>query len=144
MLTAKTFRHLVILAACAGTLVTVPELALAQERSPEAMIAKADSNGDGNIEWTEVTTLRSQTFQRMDRNGDGIVNSKDAPERMAGRFNTALSKLQADYDVDRDGEITEAEMLEAPSPFFDAGDADGDGVLTADEMTALRASKSPQ
>ena len=111
----------------------------AQQGDSEAMTARADANGDGDITWEEMTALRAQTFARLDRNGDGVVNSSDSPPSpFSGRFSNALHTLQADFDADGDGEIVEAELTGAPSPLFEAGDTDGDNVLSADEILALR------
>lgn len=117
---------------------------LAQPADMQEMINKADANGDGDITWSEIEAVRLEAFQRVDRNGDGVVNTADRPPRaFAGRFDQALERLQADFDSDQDGQITEAEMLAAPAPIFEQGDTDGNGVLTADEMAALRTSSRP-
>lgn len=117
------------------------ETAIAQMPDRSEMIARADTNQDGDIAWSEVTAMRSQSFDQLDRNGDGVINTDDSPPRaFAGRFNEALERVQADFDSDRDGEITQEEMLNAPAPMFEAGDTDGNGVLTAQEMAALQSS----
>ncbi|MEL6857841.1 MAG: hypothetical protein AAFO74_05610 [Pseudomonadota bacterium] len=112
--------------------------AAAQASNMQEMVEKADANGDGDISWSEIEAARLEVFQRVDRNGDGVVNTADRPPRaFAGRFDQALERLQADFDSDRDGQITEAEMLAAPAPIFEQGDTDENGILTADEMAAL-------
>ncbi|MEL6725256.1 MAG: hypothetical protein AAFP81_19860 [Pseudomonadota bacterium] len=112
--------------------------AAAQASNMQEMVEKADANGDGDISWSEIEAARLEVFQRVDRNGDGVVNTADRPPRaFAGRFDQALERLQTDFDSDRDGQITEAEMLAAPAPIFEQGDTDENGVLTADEMAAL-------
>lgn len=116
----------------------VPMAANAQSADMKDMVAKADANKDGNITWAEITALRTSSFERLDRNSDGVINSADRPRGpMAGRFDQALVKVQTDFDTDRDGEITQNEMLTAPAPLFERGDVDGDGVLTSQEMAAL-------
>ncbi len=118
--------------------------AVGQSADPEELIARADANEDGNISWEEVVALRSGAFDRLDRNTDGIVNSQDRPRGpLAVRFDNAFARVQADFDTDRDGELTKEEMLGAPAPMFEQGDLDADGMLTAEEMTALRA-QGPQ
>ncbi|MEL7218631.1 MAG: hypothetical protein AAGK01_09395 [Pseudomonadota bacterium] len=112
--------------------------AAAQASNMQEMVEKADANGDGDISWSEIEAARLEVFQRVDRNGDGVVNTADRPPRaFAGRFDQALERLQTDFDSDRDGQITEAEMLAAPAPIFEQGDTDENGILTADEMAAL-------
>lgn len=125
----------------------VPTGAAAAQNIPSQseMMSRADTNGDGNIEWSEVTALRAKTFDRLDRNGDGVISKADQPARAgAAQFKAALAKVQADFDADGDREVTKDEMMNAPAPLFDAGDTNGDGVLTAEEMAALRASSPRQ
>ena len=113
--------------------------ASAQEANMQEMIKKADANGDGDIAWSEVETLRLESFERADRNGDGVINTADRPPRaFAGRFDKALKRLQADFDGNRDGQITKEEMLNAPAPVFEQGDVNGDKILAAEEIAALR------
>jgi Ca2+-binding EF-hand superfamily protein len=45
-------------------------------------------------------------------------------------------------DANGDGRISKAEMVDAPTPRFDAADKDGDGVLSSEEIAALRAMAS--
>jgi len=102
-------------------------------------LAQVDSNGDGAIAWQEMLDMRAATFERLDRNGDGFADASDSPRMgpMKSRFNEALATLQ-DADADGDGRISQAEMLEAPAPLFESGDTDGDKVLSAEELAALR------
>lgn len=116
----------------------IAEAADAQTTDRADLIARADTNQDGDIAWSEVTALRSDTFGRLDRNADGVLNSDDTPPRVfAARFNEAMEQIKSDFDQDRDGEVTKDEMLNAPAPMFEAGDVDKDGVLTAEEMAVL-------
>lgn len=141
MIKSKPIRRSLVLAASLIAVSLCASQAIAQAGSKQEMIARADTNGDGDISWAEVSELRLETFNRVDRNGDGVVNSEDSPPRaFAGRFNEAMDTLRADFDTDRDGEITQEEMLNAPAPMFETGDVNQDGILTAEEMADLRAS----
>jgi hypothetical protein len=104
-------------------------------------LAEADTNGDGNIEWQEMLDMRAGIFARLDRNGDGYADSKDAPRMGPGksRFNEAMSNVKG-ADANKDGRISKSEMLDAPAPLFAEGDTNGDKVLDAAELSALRAS----
>ena len=106
-------------------------------------LAEADANGDSNITWQEMLDMRSAAFERLDRNSDGFADADDSPRFGPGksRFGEALAQLQ-DADADGDGRISRTEMMDAPAPMFDEGDTDGDKVLSAEELTALRESKS--
>lgn len=143
MIKFEVTRSNVIIAASIATILVTSSQASAQSADPEELISRADTNGDGNISWSEVTALRLDGFNRADRNNDGVVNSDDSPPRfLAARFNEAFEQLQANFDGDRDGEITQEEMLNAPAPMFEKGDVDEDGVLRADEIAALRATRA--
>jgi Ca2+-binding EF-hand superfamily protein len=103
-------------------------------------LADADANGDGNITWQEMMDMRAATFARLDRNGDGFADSKDSPRGpMKARFDEALAQLK-NADTNGDGRISKSEMLNAPAPLFTEGDTNGDKVLSAAEITAMRES----
>lgn len=106
-------------------------------------LAEADANSDGNISWQEVLDMRAEIFERLDRNGDGVADNKDSPRMGPGktRFQEAFDRM-IEFDTNRDGRITLSEMLGAPAPLFDAGDTNGDKVLSASELSALRAQAS--
>lgn len=103
-------------------------------------ITQADANGDGSIAWQEMVDMRAGIFDRLDRNGDSVINSDDSPRFGPGksRFEEALNQVKA-ADANSDGRITKSEMLDAPSPLFEKGDTNNDKVLSADELAAVRA-----
>ncbi len=100
-----------------------------------------DQNQDGQVTADEVPADR---FSRMDRNGDGVVTAADFEdfEGRAGRKGRqgpghrgkGMAKVVAAADADQDGKVTQAEW----STFVGGIDADGDGLLTEDELTAHR------
>jgi len=117
-----------------------PSVAAAQQRDPVEMLAEADANGDGAISWEEVVALRTQNFQRLDRNNDGYISANDRPRGPFGaRFDEAFVQVKRQFDANSDGRVSRAEMIGAPAPVFKRGDVDGDGVLSAQELSALRA-----
>lgn len=103
-------------------------------------LAEADANGDGSITWQEMLDMRAGIFERLDRNGDGYADSKDSPGLGPAkkRYDEALGKVQ-NADANGDGRISKSEMLNAPAPLFENGDTNGDKVLSAAELSALRA-----
>ncbi|MEO0982838.1 MAG: hypothetical protein AAFX03_09335 [Pseudomonadota bacterium] len=129
------------LLALMGAIAVVAVSGNAAAQSTERL-ARADANGDGAIEWQEMLDMRSAAFERLDRNSDGFADANDSPRFGPGksRFGEALAQIQ-DADADGDGRISRTEMMEAPAPMFDEGDADGDKVLSAEELTALREAK---
>jgi len=104
----------------------------------QQLLKQADANRDGDLTWTEVVELRTKSFGRMDRNGDGYIDKSDRPSIFGGRFDSAMAKV-ARFDANGDGRISSQEMIEAEAPVFTKGDTNGDQVLTAEEIQALRA-----
>ena len=128
----------IVLSAWVGMLI-VPFAANAQAGDAGAMLNRADLNRDGAISRSEIVQLREQVFQRMDRNSDGYVDPEDRPSSFGGsRFDDAFQNLQGQFDTNGDRQISKSELIEAPSPAFDAGDLDDDGILSASEITSLR------
>ncbi|GGD11353.1 hypothetical protein GCM10011342_20190 [Aquisalinus flavus] len=130
--------------ALAGTALMLAAAGPASAQTAERL-AEADANGDGNISWQEMLDMRAATFDRLDRNGDGFIDSADRPRIKAAqaKFDEAFASLE-DADVNGDGRISKSEMLDAPAPMFEKGDIDGDKVLTAEELSALREQASEQ
>lgn len=140
----KSNRVLALLLTGAAAMAVAPTPAIAQQPSPEEMMARADANGDGDISMEEAMALRSESFAKLDRNGDGVISGQDRPRGPFGaRFDDAFQRVQTNFDGDRDGEVTKDEMMGAPAPAFEMGDTDGNGILTAEEMAALRETQSP-
>lgn len=111
----------------------------AQNRDPLDMLAEADANNDGAIAWTEVVALRTQNFNRLDRNSDGVISASDRPRGPFGaRFDEAFAQVQRQFDANSDRRVTRAEMIGAPAPVFTEGDTNSDGVLSAEELSAIR------
>lgn len=110
----------------------------AQTPDAQELISKADTDADGNLSWEEILAFRSKSFDQLDLNRDGFISADDRPPRpFAARFNKAFERIETGFDADRDGRITKSEMMSGPAPFFETGDVNGDGVLSADEIAAL-------
>lgn len=118
--------------------------AVAQSPDPQQLLERADANGDGDISWEEVIALRSESFDQLDRNGDGVISADDSPARpFAARFNEAFEQIQANFDGDRDGQVTRDEMLNGPAPVFERGDVNEDGILSGEEIAQLAPENAP-
>ena len=106
---------------------------------------KIDADGDGAISREESLQMRMSMFEKLDADGDGYVTDE---ERQAAR-DAFKARQEADrkkrgrdkmavMDTDGDGRISQTEMQNAPTPWFDKADADGDGRITREEMKAMR------
>lgn len=135
-LLVRAGRAIVLTGVCA---LMWPSLAAAQGRDPVEMFAVADANNDGAISWSEVLAVRTQNFERLDRNNDGYISARDRPRGPFGaRFDEAFAQVQTQFDANSDRRVSRPEMIDAPAPAFTRGDVDGDGVLSAGELSALR------
>jgi len=86
--------------------------------------------------------MRTQVFSRLDRNSNGFVEANDRPRVLGARFDEAFAQLQRQFDANSDRRVSRAEMLNSQSLSFEAGDVNGDRVLSSDEIAALRARSS--
>lgn len=105
-----------------------------------------DLNGDGMVTRAEAREQRGNLFHMFDDDENGVLDSKEYDlfdetraadiENAgmwpgAGRRGSPAALLARDYtDADKDGEVTEAEFLDANDTWFDRLDRTGDGVLT--------------
>lgn len=64
--------------------------------------------------------------------GPALADKHGGPGHKGDRGARYLEKM----DTDKDGKISRAEAVKAAEDRFDAGDADKDGFITADEMKA--------
>lgn len=106
-------------------------------------LARADANKDGLVTLAEFQTWRADQFDRLDRNGDGFITNADRSRRAAIR-NPAfdVAEIAAAFDANRDGKVSRVEFANGPTPAFDRADANGDDVVTRDELQSARAARA--
>lgn len=100
----------------------------------------ADADGNGVVTRAEFLHYRDANFDRLDRNGDGVVSPADAP-RLASARPEAFARLTGALggaDRNGDGAISRAELAQAPPVMFDRADANSDGQVTTAEYDAAR------
>ena len=104
---------------------------------PGAMIERIrgwDANDDGLVARSEVPEQMLDRFDRMDENGDGVLEA-DEIESLPARMGP-IARLRS-FDANGDGRITREEIPAQAGGMFDRVDANGDDVITADELDAM-------
>ncbi|MCA9234466.1 MAG: hypothetical protein KDA44_03295 [Planctomycetales bacterium] len=127
-----------------------PGEALADPARAAEAFAQLDANGDGQVTLAEVPEPLAERFERLiargDRNGDGQLNQREllavserlaaakqqpADPRAARRLANGLLRR---FDADGDGQLTQRESPPRLAENFERADANGDGVLSGDEL----------
>ena len=84
-------------------------------------------------------------FDKMDANKDGVL---DAAEQAAfvdaevAKLKARLTARFAEADADKDGKVTREEFVAARGKWFDAVDANADGVLDQAELRAYNSGRA--
>ncbi len=111
------------------------------------MLKRADADRDGEVTYNELASLlpnvTEEMFKNMDRTGDGVLTSDDAPEQDVGvdpegqRAEGKLFELMREADADGNGKVTYEELKVVaenfPRDMFDRLDTNGDGVLSKED-----------
>ncbi|MCK5746288.1 MAG: signal transduction protein [Oricola sp.] len=127
-----------------AVIVSAPLAACAQgyqgTRDPQQFFERADLNNDNVITRDEMKQSRIDMAQKLDRNGDGVIDNKDAPKmrRFKQKFEERKGDLARNFDLNQDGVLTVDEFVNGPTAFFDRVDANGDDRLTEDEINAAQ------
>ncbi|MEO0590411.1 MAG: hypothetical protein AAFZ11_07600 [Pseudomonadota bacterium] len=100
------------------------------------MLTDADANEDGKTTREELAKARGDQFSKLDRNDDGVVNSKDKPRGPVrrGKFGEALEQVTNQFDTDLDGTVTRAEWNTLKVDPFEMLDANGDDAIDQSEI----------
>ncbi|RIA44092.1 hypothetical protein DFR49_2329 [Hephaestia caeni] len=93
------------------------EAAVAAGFRPPTVLGRADFGMD-----------LDKRFDRLDVNGDSILERNEWPPRYADRI--------AELDKNKDGKVTSGEFFDALMARFDAADTNHDQVLTSEERAA--------
>ena len=120
-----------------------------QERNAQRF-QMMDSDADGQVSQQEYLTYKQQKaerrFKSMDLNNDGVVSQEEyeaRKSRWSGRKHGHRGKggIFAKLDANGDGQITRDESLAAWTSWFKRIDANGDQIVTAEEVRDYRNNK---
>jgi len=135
------------------------DMAKQQQKKKDSKVStwwekQADTNNDGIVDPAERSAWKKLEKERIDLNGDGVIDSKEKRlswRHGASKVNTGLEKQ---YDANGDGFLQENEAEEylnakydlvktngkakVDSPLEEGYDTDNDGVIEPDEAEALK------
>ncbi len=125
-------------------MITAADRSEARPASPILrMLTEADKDGNGKVTFEEVQAIApgmTQTrFNRLDRNGDGVLTKADAPETPGrpGRRPGQQARLLHRADANGDLKVTYDEIVALqpgfPKQAFDRLDTNNDGGITAED-----------
>lgn len=138
-------------------LVATGATAHANEKDAKDLFSKLDTNGDGQIELSEVPEAKQSLFKRLirtaDADEDGSLDAKEfakgiqptrAPRPLEKKQPSEIpgaaqfKKMIAELDANGDGKIVASEVpkkrAKIHQQFLDRADQDKDGILTKREI----------
>jgi hypothetical protein len=90
---------------------------------------RIDRNGDGLLSWAEFESHVIEMFYFADLDNNGRLTYAEAPPGIRDRWD--------EFDRKDDGRLSLAEFIEHHRRMFEAADANGDGSLSRQELDAL-------
>jgi Ca2+-binding EF-hand superfamily protein len=115
-------------------------------QGPGGYLMKLASENDGAVTRADAEAAIAGQFALIDADGDGYITQDEMKahqdarraEMQERRAERAAARW-AELDTDGDGRLSLAEYTAARIKPFDRIDANNDGVVTADEIEAMRA-----
>ena len=104
--------------------------AAAPTHDPAAAHAKADKNGDGQIDRREFHLRLVEVFYHADVDKSGFLKPEELNKA------TVFEEDFSEADKNGDGRISLHEFIEYRFDDFDEADTDSNGLLSVEEVTA--------
>ena len=114
-----------------------------------------DTNKDGFLAKDEIAAVQAKAlssaqavrqermeaeFKKLDSNNNGAISFDEFKAAVPTvRASETPDEMLAGYDSDKDGRVSAAEYSARPIANFDRADANRDGILTQQEVTAATA-----
>lgn len=114
----------------------------------EARFAKADTNGDGLLDKSEMMSARAarggerseRMLKKYDADGSGALDAEELAKAAEDRGGRRGNRMFKRLDANEDGKLSLEEMTARrdPAKMFERLDADGNGTLNAEEFAKAR------
>ena len=104
--------------------------------------AAVDTNSDGKVTQEELDALKAAEFAKIDTDGNGTVSAAELGAHMeaqrAERMAAQLERMIKERDANGDGVLSPEEMSAGPraGAIIDRLDTDGDGAVSQAELDA--------
>jgi Ca2+-binding EF-hand superfamily protein len=95
-----------------------------------ALLDKADANDDGAVTQEEVDSYRAAKLAEVDASGDGALSIEEFDTLYREMTRSRMVDMFQKLDADGDGVITADEMDARAANIVERMDRDGDGVLS--------------
>jgi hypothetical protein len=112
--------------------VTADELTVARTKHAEARFAEEDANDNGVLERSEVTKMPDALFAKLDADSSQTLTKAELEQAHPGKH--AKGPRGVPGDENQDGTVTKDEAVAHAKRMVKRIDANGDGVLSADEL----------
>ena len=106
----------------------------------------SDKDGDGKISKEEAPEFMQSFFDRVDTNGDGLLDKTEAEamrQRRGSGGGRGGSRNLMQFDKNGDGKVTKDEVPAEMQGMIDRADTNGDGAVDAAEIEQLRSRSAP-
>lgn len=100
--------------------------------------AAVDANSNGQIERSEIETVKTAKFAEIDTNGDGGLSMAELEAHRDAKRAERRARRFARQDTNGDGLIGPDEFQSRRVSRFDRMDLDGDGQISAEHWASQR------
>jgi Ca2+-binding EF-hand superfamily protein len=94
-----------------------------------------DKDKNGKVTLDELSRSKEEWLTRFDANKDGLVTEPELEAQRAAKQAERRDRIFAKRDTNNDGKLSGAEA-KGPPHFFDRADANKDGSVTKEELSA--------
>jgi Ca2+-binding EF-hand superfamily protein len=101
-------------------------------------IIPADTNHDGKITEVEMRAYRNSNFNKIDRNHDNFIDTKDIPKFASGQGSQTLKKMITANDANHDGRLSRDEYTKGRLIAFDLLDYNKDKIIDKAELNRAK------